>query len=143
MYFAGSHTEQKTGTAMSLKCLIGGDLRPSTRYQTSEKALKENPQVSHVVGHSSGGSVALQLETRLPRPALAPKTALELMETRNSLPVHNILDSGHSCQTSLSSADNMGSIGVLLGYFVNCPYSLRHHPRSVAAAKYFHRDPRC
>ena len=39
-----------------------GDLKQSERYQQAEKALKENPQIKHVIGHSLGGSVALELE---------------------------------------------------------------------------------
>ena len=61
MYIAGSHTTKDWYDDVT-KVPDWGDLRQSTRYQAAEKALKENPQVTHVVGHSLGGSVALQLE---------------------------------------------------------------------------------
>ena len=61
MYIAGSHTSKDWYDDVT-KVPDWGDLRQSTRYQAAEKALKENPQVTHVVGHSLGGSVALQLE---------------------------------------------------------------------------------
>ena len=61
MYIAGSHTAKDWYDDVT-KVPDWGDLRQSTRYQAAEKALKENPQVTHVVGHSLGGSVALQLE---------------------------------------------------------------------------------
>ena len=61
MYIAGSHTSKDWYDDVT-KVPDWGDLRQSTRYQAATKALKENPQVTHVVGHSLGGSVALQLE---------------------------------------------------------------------------------
>ena len=61
MYIAGSHTKKDWYDDVT-KVPDWGDLRQSTRYQAAEKALKENPQVTHVVGHSLGGSVALQLK---------------------------------------------------------------------------------
>ena len=61
MYIAGSHTS-KDWYDDDTKVPDWGDLRQSTRYQAATKALKENPQATHVVGHSLGGSVALQLE---------------------------------------------------------------------------------
>jgi pimeloyl-ACP methyl ester carboxylesterase len=39
-----------------------GNVRNSERYQQAEAALKDNPQVDTVIGHSLGGSVALELE---------------------------------------------------------------------------------
>ena len=41
---------------------FSSDLRNSTRYQKAEEALKRNPQVKKVVGHSLGGSVVLELQ---------------------------------------------------------------------------------
>ena len=38
-----------------------GLTRYSQRYQEAEKMLKDNPQITNVVGHSLGGSVALQI----------------------------------------------------------------------------------
>ena len=43
-----------------------GDLTTSSRYITAEKALKENPHIKRVVGHSQGGSVALELQKHHP-----------------------------------------------------------------------------
>ena len=65
MYIAGSHTEKDWYDDVT-KVPDWGDLRQSTRYQAVEKALKENPQVNRVIGHSLGGSVALQLEKDYP-----------------------------------------------------------------------------
>jgi len=39
-----------------------GDLRNAERYQAAETALKANPGIKRVVGHSLGGSVALELQ---------------------------------------------------------------------------------
>ena len=61
MYIAGSHTDKDWYDDVT-KIPVWGDVRNSTRYQAVEKALKENPQVNRVIGHSLGGSVALQLE---------------------------------------------------------------------------------
>ena len=61
MYVAGSHTDQDWYDGFT-KVPTWGDLRKSVRYQEAEKALKQNPQVNHVVGHSLGGSVSLELQ---------------------------------------------------------------------------------
>ncbi len=42
-------------------------LKNSTRYQESEKALTPNPNITKVVGHSLGGSVALELQKQYPQ----------------------------------------------------------------------------
>ena len=73
MYVAGSHTKKDWYDDVT-KVPGWGDLRQSTRYQAAEKALKENPQVSHVVGHSLGGSVALQLEQDHPNQIKTSRT---------------------------------------------------------------------
>lgn len=44
-----------------------GDLTNSTRYKEAEAALKANPNIKRVVGHSLGGSVALELQKRYPQ----------------------------------------------------------------------------
>lgn len=44
-----------------------GDIHASTRYQEAVKALKANPNIKRVVGHSLGGSVALQLQKDYPQ----------------------------------------------------------------------------
>lgn len=44
-----------------------GDIRESTRYQEAVKALKANPNIKRIVGHSLGGSVALQLQKDFPQ----------------------------------------------------------------------------
>jgi len=49
------------------KKLLGtGDLRNAERYQAAEKALKANPNIQRVIGHSLGGSVALELQKNHP-----------------------------------------------------------------------------
>ena len=57
MYIAGSHTAKDWYDDVT-KVPDWGDLRQSTRYQAVEKALKENPQVNRVIGHSLGGSAS-------------------------------------------------------------------------------------
>lgn len=61
MYVAGSHTAKDWYDDFT-KVPIWGDLRNATRYQKAQEALLANPQISRVVGHSLGGSVALELE---------------------------------------------------------------------------------
>ena len=61
MYIAGSHTSKDWYDDVT-KVPDWGDLRQSTVYQAAEKALTENPQVTHVVGHALGGSCALELQ---------------------------------------------------------------------------------
>ena len=61
MYVAGSHTDQDWVDDVT-KVPNWGDLGDSVRYQEAEKALKQNPQINHVVGHSLGGSVSLELQ---------------------------------------------------------------------------------
>ena len=39
-----------------------GETKHAERYQQAEKALKANPNITRVVGHSLGGSVALELQ---------------------------------------------------------------------------------
>jgi len=39
-----------------------GDLKDSTRYNQAKNALDLNPNINNIVGHSLGGSVALQLQ---------------------------------------------------------------------------------
>ena len=61
MYIAGSHTGQDWYDDAT-KVPFWGDLRDSARYTAAEKALSEHPEVTNVVGHSLGGSVALELQ---------------------------------------------------------------------------------
>ena len=61
MYIAGSHTLRDWYDDFT-KIPVFGDLRNSERYQKAHEALMNNPQVKTVVGHSLGGSVALELE---------------------------------------------------------------------------------
>ena len=61
MYIAGSHAG-KDWYDDATKVPFYGDLRQSSRYIAAEKALSKNPQVTNVVGHSLGGSVALELQ---------------------------------------------------------------------------------
>lgn len=62
---AGSHTAKDWYDDVT-KIPFWGDLRNSTRYQEAEKALNANPNIKNVVGHSLGGSVALELQKNHP-----------------------------------------------------------------------------
>jgi len=44
-----------------------GDLRNSERYTEAEKALKANPNIERVVGHSLGSKVGLELQKTISR----------------------------------------------------------------------------
>ena len=61
MYIAGSHTAKDFYDDVT-KIPVWGDLRNSSRYQAAHEALMQNPQVKIVIGHSSGSSVALELQ---------------------------------------------------------------------------------
>ena len=61
MYIAGSHTAKDWFDDFT-KVPAWGDLRDSTRYQRANDTLHYNPHVTTVVGHSLGGSVALELQ---------------------------------------------------------------------------------
>ena len=61
MYIAGSHTGKDWYDDVT-KVPAWGDVRNSTRYQAAREALLDNPQVHTTIGHSLGGSVALELE---------------------------------------------------------------------------------
>ena len=39
-----------------------GDIKNSTRYNQAKNALNDNPNINQIIGHSLGGSVALQLQ---------------------------------------------------------------------------------
>lgn len=66
LYIAGSHTAKDWYDDVT-KVPFYGDLRNATRYQAAEKALKANPNIKRVVGHSLGGSVALELQKQHPQ----------------------------------------------------------------------------
>jgi hypothetical protein len=61
LYVAGSHTLRDWFDDVT-KIPAWGDLRESARYKAADAALKANPQIKNVVGHSLGGSVALELQ---------------------------------------------------------------------------------
>lgn len=61
LYVAGSHTA-KDWYDDATKVPFWGDVREATRYQEADKALNANPNIKRVVGHSLGGSVALELQ---------------------------------------------------------------------------------
>ena len=46
----------------------------SQRYQEADKMLKDNPQITDVVGHSLGGSVSLELAKNYPEKHLFTTT---------------------------------------------------------------------
>ncbi len=65
LYFAGSHALKGWCDDVT-KVHFYRYLRQSTRYQAAEKALKYNPDVKRVVGHSLGCSVALDMQKQSP-----------------------------------------------------------------------------
>lgn len=65
LYIAGSHTAKDWYDDFT-KVPFYGDLRNSTRYQEALQALKANPNIKRAVGHSLGGSVALELQKNYP-----------------------------------------------------------------------------
>jgi len=70
-YIAGSHTARDWWDDVT-KVPFWGDVRKSERYQQADKALKANPKVTRVVGHSLGGAVALEAQKQNPK--LASRT---------------------------------------------------------------------
>jgi len=65
LYIAGSHTARDWYDDIT-KVPVWGDLKNSERYQQAEKALKNNPNIKNVVGHSLGGVVALEWQKQYP-----------------------------------------------------------------------------
>ncbi len=65
LYIAGTHNLQDVFDDVS-KVPFWGDARQAARYQAAEKALEANPNIKRVVGHSLGGSVALELQKNHP-----------------------------------------------------------------------------
>jgi len=61
LYIAGSHTARDWFDDVT-KVPFWGDLRGAERYQAAEKALKAHKNIRRVIGHSLGGSVALELQ---------------------------------------------------------------------------------
>jgi len=60
MYIAGTHNLRDVWDDIT-KIPVWGDVRNSERYQQAEEALKNNPQIDTIFGHSLGGSVALEI----------------------------------------------------------------------------------
>ena len=61
MFIAGSHTKRDWYDDFT-KIPFWGDLRESNRYQKAKEQLENQGQIDTVVGHSLGGSVALELQ---------------------------------------------------------------------------------
>ena len=61
LYIADSHAAQDWYDDVA-KIPFWGDLRNSTRCQAARDALMQRPEVKRTVGHSLGGSVALELD---------------------------------------------------------------------------------
>ena len=63
LYIAGTRGGQDV---MDWPKIAFGTFRNSAIYQRAEPAFKEDPGINMVIGHSSGGSAALELEKRFP-----------------------------------------------------------------------------
>jgi hypothetical protein len=61
MFIAGSHTQRDWFDDVT-KIPVWGDLKNSERYQKVQTKFEEQDQIDTVVGHSLGGSVALELQ---------------------------------------------------------------------------------
>ena len=62
LYIAGSHTKRDWWDDFT-KIPFWGDLRNSERYQKVVEAFKNRGEINTVVGHSLGGSVALEIQS--------------------------------------------------------------------------------
>ena len=65
MFIAGSSNKQDWYGNIT-KIPFYGDVRQSQRYTDVIETVKKNPNVKKVIGHSLGGSVALELEKSMP-----------------------------------------------------------------------------
>ena len=61
LYVAGTSNLKDVYDDIS-KIPFYGNLKDSTRYNQAKNALDLNPNINKIIGHSLGGSVALQLE---------------------------------------------------------------------------------
>ena len=61
LYVAGTSNLKDVYDDIS-KIPFYGNLKDSTRYNQAKNALDSNPNINNIVGHSLGGSVALQLQ---------------------------------------------------------------------------------
>ena len=62
LYIAGSHTQRDWWDDFT-KIPFWGDLKNSERYQKVVEAFKNRGEIDTVVGHSLGGSVALEIQS--------------------------------------------------------------------------------
>ena len=62
LYIAGSHTQRDWWDDFT-KIPFGGDLTNSERYQKVVEAFKNRGEIDTVVGHSLGGSIALEMQS--------------------------------------------------------------------------------
>ena len=74
LYVAGSQLRFQDWFDDFTKIPFWGDLRESARYKAAEAVLKANPQIENVVGHSLGGSVALELQKQFADRGLKSRT---------------------------------------------------------------------
>ena len=65
LFIAGTSDKQDVYDDIT-KIPFYGDLKKSNRYIDVDNVLKNNPNVKNVIGHSLGGSVALELEKNNP-----------------------------------------------------------------------------
>jgi len=107
-----------------------GDVRNSERYQQAEKVLKENPQIKRLIGHSLGGSVALELEKNYPDQVEFTRTygapVLDMTEHEMDPKVEryrNMLD-------GISVFDNAANVSIDWNPFNS--YSLTHSYANIA-----------
>jgi hypothetical protein len=66
LYVAGTSNLKDVYDDIS-KIPFYGNLKDSTRYNQAKTALDSNPNINKIIGHSLGGSVALQLEKDNPK----------------------------------------------------------------------------
>ena len=128
LYIAGTNSWRDVFDDIT-KVPFYGDLRQSERYQQAEKVLKENKQITRLIGHSLGGSVALQLEkdydqVQFTRTYGAP--VLDMTEHEMDPKVEryrNLLD-------PISVFDNAANISIDFNPFDS--YSLMHSYSNIA-----------
>ena len=66
LYVAGTNSWRDVYDDIT-KVPFWGSTTDASRYKAADKALRENPQIENIVGHSLGGAVALELQKQYPQ----------------------------------------------------------------------------